>query len=70
MKKLIIGLSLLFIFASVANAAKILEYKFNDPSATRAVDTSGNGLNGTFKAMTITAYNLCCVIEAQPAAET
>jgi hypothetical protein len=49
MKKLIIGLSLLFIFTPVANAAKILEYKFNDPSATRAVDTSGNGLNGTFK---------------------
>jgi len=33
---------------SISFAAKVLEYRFDDPSATLAVDTSGNNLDGTF----------------------
>lgn len=33
---------------SPARADKVLEYLFDDPSATQAVDTSGNGLHGDF----------------------
>lgn len=36
-----------------SNAEKVLEYLFDDPSATRAVDTSGKGLHGTFMGSSI-----------------
>src|SRR5918998_2019140 len=32
----------------LSSAAKVLEYRFADSSATRAIDTSGNNLHGTF----------------------
>ncbi|MBA3731883.1 MAG: LamG domain-containing protein [Gammaproteobacteria bacterium] len=40
--------TLCMLFPQISNAAKVLEYRFNDPSATRAVDTSGNNLHGAF----------------------
>ncbi len=46
MKKLI---AIWLLLPIPAFAAKVLEYKFNKPSATIAVDTSGNGLNGRFR---------------------
>lgn len=36
------------LYPSTSSAAKVLEYLFDDPSATRAIDTSGNNLDGTF----------------------
>jgi hypothetical protein len=46
---LLMAVTVLCIFYSeISAAAKILEYRFNNPSATRAVDTSGNRLHGAF----------------------
>jgi hypothetical protein len=49
--KLMKVLTLLMIpmlLAGNVHAAKVLEYRFHDPSATQAIDTSGNALHGTF----------------------
>jgi hypothetical protein len=44
-----IGIILLCtVHSQVSSAAEVLEYRFADPSATRAIDTSGNNLHGTF----------------------
>jgi hypothetical protein len=46
---MLIAMTVLCVFYSqLAGAAKPLEYRFEDPSATRAIDTSGNNLHGTF----------------------
>ncbi len=36
------------VHSQVSSAAKVLEYLFENPSATRAIDTSGNKLHGKF----------------------
>lgn len=36
------------LYPSISSAAKVLEYLFDDPSETRAIDTSGENLDGTF----------------------
>jgi Ca2+-binding RTX toxin-like protein len=36
------------LIPSLAGAAKVLEYLFDDPSAASAIDTSGNDLHGSF----------------------
>ena len=41
------------LFPSLASAEQVLEYLFEDPSATIAVDTSGNNLDGTFMGSSI-----------------
>lgn len=44
----LISLTACMLFPQLASAAKVLEYLFKEPAATRAVDTSGKKLDGAF----------------------